>query len=106
MESKSFESVFDDLVKFAKAKYGEFEQEFIGYKIGSIYLDDWDFEIIPFDKIKDESTNISPITDKDLDDLAKSTDEFFFCEDKSVVIRRCYKIINKGWKRELIEKLK
>jgi hypothetical protein len=95
-------SVISRLVELAKAEYGEFKQEFIGYKVGNQWIDDWDFDVIPFEKIKDESTYINPITDKDLENLSKSIDEFFYCEDNSVIIRRCYNVINKGWKRELL----
>ena len=66
-----------NLVELAKIEFGEQEQEFIGYKVGSRWIDDWDFDIIPFEKIKDESTYTSPITDKDLENLSKSIDEFF-----------------------------
>jgi len=92
-------AVVSRLVELAKTEYGEFKQEFIGYKVGNRWVDDWDMDTVPFEKIKDEDDYI---TDKDLENLSKSTDEFFYCQDNSVIIRRCYSVINKGWKRELL----
>ena len=102
--------VISRLVELAKAEYGEFEQEFVGYKVGSYWTEvyEWaDIDLITqeqMDSFKNNDTelnNIVGISMKELHHLLE-TDLQYYNFDDNISVKRCYKVVNKGWKRELL----
>ncbi len=91
-----------NLVQLAKSEYGEHIKEFVGYKVGSIWLDDWDdIELVPIGKIKESSFCDEKISDDDLLELYLTNEDFFTCENEVTIIKRCYEIKNDGWQLNL-----
>jgi hypothetical protein len=111
MERLHIGDVISRLVELAKTEYGEFEQEFVGYKVGDYWTENWEWddnELITQDKMQSlitddiELNNIVGIHMKELHHLLETNLEHYNFED-NISIKRCYKVLNKGWQRELLE---
>lgn len=100
------------LVKLAKSKYGDYQREFIGYKVGNYWWEGWEWDnedlttIITQEQMQSllnddkELNNIVGIDIKELYHLLETNLEYYNFND-DISIRRCYKV-NKGWKIEFI----
>jgi hypothetical protein len=104
-------AVISRLVELAKAEYGEFEQEFMGYKVGNYWTEEYEWADIDLitqeqmDSFKNNDTelnNIVGISMKELHHLLE-TDLQYYNFDDNISVKRCYKVLNKGWKRELLQ---
>lgn len=100
-------------VELAKLEYGEFKQEFVGYKVGNYWWDGWEWDnddltiIITQEQMQslttddDKLNDMVGITMKELHHLLETNLEYYNFDD-NISIRRCYKTLNQGWKRELL----
>lgn len=105
-ENKQLEQpvVISRLIEWAKDKYGEYIDDVIGYELG--YCDGietyWSEDILPLDKLKPDDF-YGEFTKEDIENRRLSDDQYFYYgEKKEYCIAKRVKVINRGWKIELL----
>ncbi len=100
------EKQFRILVDLAKKYFGEYKEEILGYEL--MYCDGYENyyseEILQANdllNVKDDFYGIPNA--KDIEDRLNSNQEYFWYDNHTYAIIKRFKVINKGWKMEIIE---
>ena len=97
-------AVISRLVELAKAEYGEYKEEIIGYELG--YCDGietyWSEEVYPLDELKPDDFYGEP-TKNDIENRKLSDEQYFWYGEKNeYCIAKRVKVLNRGWKIQLL----
>jgi len=105
-ETKPLEQpvVISRLIEWAKDKYGEYKDEVIGYELG--YCDGietyWSEEILPLEKLLPDDF-YGEFTKENVEQRKLSNEQYFWYGEKNeYCIAKRVKVINRGWKIELL----
>jgi hypothetical protein len=92
------------LVIQSKKEYGEYLEEIIGYEKGELIGNEifWNDEILPLNRLNDNDDFGDP-TSEDLTNRKLSNEEYFwYGEHNEYCIAKRVKVLNAGWKTELL----
>ena len=81
------------LVKLAKKEFGEFEEEFVWYKVGNNWTEEWDDidlitqqEMLSFKNNYDELNDVVGISPEELEHLLNTDLKYYYFDDNIFVI--------------------
>ena len=93
------------LTELAKAEFGEYKEELIGYEMGVNCHTEviWSGNVFFLEQLTQEDDAYGEPTRIDLMNRERSNEEFYWYDDYQYVIARRVKVTNKGWKLMLLD---